>query len=146
MFVKQLVPQQTSGLGGKLPSQNEFMTPMTIESDKFRPLRADLIFDARENPMDTHSLFSFLPTYDLAGDNLPCIGATDLAGIVNKRIKERNPVPDTDGIYPQPLPSRDKFFGLAHTRCDIENSDNKVLRSYNNFNPLMKPPFEEFKR
>jgi len=144
MFVKELIPQQSTGLSGNdVIRQSEFMTPMMIQSDKFKPLHRDLIFN--EIPLDTHSLFSFLPTYDLAGDNMPCLGATRDAGIVNKRVKERNPVPDTDGIYPQPFATRDKFFGLAHRTCDIENSDNKVLRSYNNFNPLMKPPFPEFK-
>jgi hypothetical protein len=115
---------------------------MSIPAQKFKPLHRDLIFDAREDKMNTHDLFSFLPTYHTTDSDRPCLGATDLAGIVNKRVKELNNVPDEFGIYPQPLPSRAKHFGLAHGKCDIENSNNRVLRSYNNFDINKEPPFK----
>lgn len=140
MTAKTLVP--INGFGGKVPTQTDLIQPMSIPAPKFKPLHRDLIFDAREDKMNTHELFSFLPTYNIADTDRPCLGATDLAGIVNKRVKELNNVPDTFGIYPQPLPSRAKHFGLAHKTCDIENSDNKVLRSYNNFDINKKPPFK----
>jgi len=140
MTAKTLVPM--SKLGGKVPTQTDLLPPMSIPAPKFKPLHRDLIFDARENPMDTHSLFSYLPTYNVYDSDRPCLGVTDLGGLVNKRVKDLNNVPDQQGIYPQPLPSRAKHFGLAHTRCDIENSNNKVLRSYNNFDPSKPPPFK----
>jgi len=142
MSAKSLIP--VAPLGGKMKPKVEFMTPMEIKIPLAKPLHTDLIYDNREDRMNTHSLFSFLPTYDIADQNAPCLGVTNLAGIVNKRTKERNPVPDQFGIYPQPLPgTRSKVFGLAHTKCDIENSDNKVLRTYNNFNVHRPPPFKE---
>lgn len=137
---KTLVP--IKGFGGKAQTHTDLIVPMSIPAPKFKPLHRDLVFDAREDKMNTHSLFSFLPTYNIADSDRPCLGATDLAGIVNKRVKSLNPVPDTFGIYAQPLPSRAKHFGLAHTKCDIENSSNKVLRSYNNFDHNKKPPFK----
>lgn len=140
MTAKTLVP--INGFGGKVPTQTDILTPMSIPAPKFKPLHRDLIFDAREDPMNSHELFSFLPTYNLYDSDRPCMGSTDLAGIVNKRVKDLNAVPDQQGIYPQPLPSRAKHFGLAHTRCDIENSNNKVLRSYNNFDVFKPPPFK----
>lgn len=140
MTAKTLVP--INGFGGKIQTQTDLIAPCSIPAPKFKPLHRDLVFDAREDKMNTHSLFSFLPTYNIADSDRPCLGATDLAGIVNKRVKSINPVPDTFGIYPQPLPSRAKHFGLAHTKCDIENSDNKVLRSYNNFDINKPPPFK----
>lgn len=140
MTAKTLVP--ITGFGGKVPTQTDLLVPMKIHSKKFRPLHRDLIFDNREDPMKSHDLFSFLPTYNVYDSDRPCLGATDLAGIVNKRVKELNNVPDTFGIYPQPLPSRAKHFGLAHQKCDIENSNNKVLRSYNNFDVNRPPPFK----
>ena len=135
-----LVP--VSKLGGKAPTQTDLITPMQIPSAKFKPLHKDLIFDAREDPMNTHSLFTYLPTYNVYDSDRPCLGTTDLGGLVNKRVKDLNNVPDQQGIYPQPIPSRAKHFGLAHTRCDIENSNNKVLRSYNNFDYKKPPPFK----
>ena len=140
MTAKTLVPM--SKLGGKVPTQNDLLPPMSIPAPKFKPLHRDLIFDAREDPMNSHELFSFLPTYKVYDSDRPCLGATDLGFLVNKRVKDLNAVPDQQGIYPQPLPSRAKHFGLAHTRCDIENSNNKVLRSYNNFDPSKPPPFK----
>lgn len=140
MTAKTLVA--INGFGGKASTQTDLIAPCSIPAPKFKPLRRDLVFDAREDKMNTHSLLSFLPTYNVADSDRPCLGATDLAGIVNKRVKELNNVPDTFGIYPQPLPSRAKHFGLAHTTCYIENSDNKVLRSYNNFDINKAPPFK----
>ena len=140
MTAKTLVP--ISGLGGKVPTQPDLLPPMSIPAPKFKPLHRDLIFDAREDPMNSHELFSFLPTYKVYDSDRPCLGATDLGFLVNKRVKDLNAVPDQQGIYPQPLPSRAKHFGLAHTRCDIENSNNKVLRSYNNFDVNKPPPFK----
>jgi len=147
MVAKLLTPQLHSGLGGKLPSNSEFITPMAIFKDQGRPLHKDLIYDNRDFPMDTLSIMSRQPAYDFANTNKPCLGTTDAAGIVNKRIKERNPVPNLFGCYPQPKTrTRDKVFGLSHTKCDIENVDNKILRSYNNFNVHQAPKFPEFKR
>jgi len=140
MIAKSLVP--INGFGGKVQTQSDLITPMQIPSDKFRPLHRDLIFDARVDPMNSHELFSFLPTYNISDSDRPCLGATDLGGLVNKRVKDLNNVPDQQGIYPQPLPSRAKHFGLAHLKCDIENSNNKVLRSYNNFDRSKAPPFK----
>ena len=141
MTAKTLVP--VSGLGGRrVPTQADIQVPMKIPAPKFKPLRRDLIFDARDDPMNTHELFSFLPPYKVSDNDRPCLGATDLAGIVNKRVKELNNVPDQFGIFVQPLPSRAKVFGLAHRQCDIENSNNKILRSYNNFDPSKPPPFK----
>ncbi len=140
MTAKTLVP--IDGFGGKVPTQTDLLPPMAIPAPKFKPLHRDLVFDAREDPMNSHDLFSFLPTYNVYDSDRACLGATDLAGIVNKRVKELNNVPDTFGIYPQPLPSRAKHFGLAHTKCDIEKSNNKVLRSYNNFDVNKAPPFK----
>tara|TARA_B100000424_G_C22897444_1_gene477295 strand:+ start:778 stop:1218 length:441 start_codon:yes stop_codon:yes gene_type:complete len=140
MTAKTLVP--INGFGGKAPTQTDLLAPMSIPAPKFKPLHKDLIFDAREDPMNSHDLFSFLPPYNVYDSDRPCLGATDLAGIVNKRVKDLNNIPDQFGIYPQPLPSRAKHFGLAHTRCDIENSNNKVLRSYNNFDINKPPPFK----
>ena len=132
---------------GKLPSNSEFLTPMAIFKDQGKPLHRDLIFDDGVDPIDTPSIMNMQPAYNFHDTNKPCLGATDLAGITNKRVKDRNPIPDTFGMYPQPMPgTRSKVFGLSHTKCDIENSNNKVLRSYNNFNVHMKPPFPEFKR
>lgn len=140
MTAKTLVP--IHGFGGKASTQTDLIQPESIPAPKFKPLHRDLVFDAREDKMNTHELFSFLPTYNLYDSDRPCLGASDLGGIVNKRVKELNNVPDTFGIYPQPLPSRAKHFGLAHKTCDIENSDNKVLRSYNNFDINKAPPFK----
>ena len=140
MTSKQLVPM--FGFGGKIQSPLDLITPMRIPSQKFRPLHRDLIYDNRIAPMDTPDLFGFLPTYNLSDQNRPCLGATDLAGIVNMRVKPVNAVPDQMGIYPQPIPSRTKHFGLNHLKCHIENSNNKVLRSYNNFDPSKPPPFK----
>ena len=140
MTAKTLVP--ISKLGGKVPTQTDLLAPMSIPAPKFKPLHRDLIFDAREDPMNSHELFSYLPTYKVYDSDRPCLGATDLGFLVNKRVKDLNAVPDQQGIYPQPLPSRAKHFGLAHTRCDIENSNNKVLRSYNNFDVNKPPPFK----
>lgn len=147
MVTKTLNPQLTTGLGGKLPSNSEFFTPMAIFKDQGKPLHRDLVFDARDDPMNTPSILNMQPAYQFHETNEPCLGATDLAGITRKRVKERNPIPDTFGMYPQPLPgTRDKVFGLAHLKCDIENSNNRVLRSYNNFNVNVAPPFKAFER
>jgi len=140
MTSKQLVPM--FGFGGEIQSQLDLLTPARVESVKFRPLHKDMVYDNRIDPMNTQDLFSFLPTYNLYDQNRPCLGATDLAGIVNMRVKPLNAVPDQMGIYPQPIPSRAKHFGLAHRRCDIEDSNNKVLRSYNNFDISKPPPFK----
>jgi hypothetical protein len=141
MTAKQLVPM--FGFGGEIQSQVDLITPMRIPSQKFRPLHRDFVYDNRIDPMNTHDLFSFLPTYNLSDQNRPCLGATDLAGIVNMRVKPLNSVPDQMGIYPQPIPSRAKHFGLAHRKCDIEESNNKILRSYNNFNVNKPPHFKQ---
>ncbi len=146
MVAKTLTPQLHSGLGGILPSNSELIQPMAIFKDQGRPLHTDLIYDNRDFPMDTLSIMGMQPAYELHNTNKPCLGATDAAGIVNKRVKERNPVPNLFGCYPQPFATRDKVFGLAHLNCQIENVDNKILRSYNNFNVHQEPKFPEFKR
>jgi len=141
-------PQMKNGItGGKLPSNSEFLTPMAIHKDMSRPLHKDLIFDARDFPMSTPSIMDRQPAYDFAGTNIPCVGSTRLAGMTNLRTHPRNNVPDTFSMYPSAKPgTRDKVFGLAHTKCDIENSNNKILRSRNNFNIHADPPFKPFKR
>jgi len=147
MVSKTLSPQLHSGFGGKLPSYSELHTPMGIFKDQGRPLHTNFIYDGRYDPMNTPSIMNMQPAYDFHNTNRPCLGVTDLAGIVNKRVKDRNPIPDTFGIYPSAIPgTRDKVIGLAHLRCDIENIDNKVLRSYNNFNVHQAPKFPVFKR
>ncbi len=135
-----------SGFGGKLPTNSELMTPIAFELNQGKPL-SGLIFDAREDPMNTPSIMNMQPAYDFHESNTPCLPATDLAGITNMRVKGRNPIPNLFGTYPQPYPgTRSKVFGLANNICDIENSDNKVLRKSNNFNPHTTPPFPEFKQ
>jgi len=141
MTAKALVP--IFGVsGGKIQNQVDLITPMKIDAPKFRPLHSDFIYDNRIDPMNTHDLFSFLPTYNLSDSDRPCLPVTDLAGIVNMRVKPLNNIPDLQGTYPQPIPSREKVFGLSHLRCDIENSNNKVLRSYNNFDFTRPPVFK----
>jgi len=143
-----LTPQMKNGItGGKLPSNSEFLTPMAIYKDMSRPLHKDLIFDARDFPMSTPSIMNMQPAYQFHDTNEPCIGSTRLAGMTNLRTHPRNNVPDTFGMYPQPKAgTRDKVFGLAHTKCDIENSNNKILRKHNNFNIHADPPFKPFVR
>jgi len=143
-----LTPQMKNGItGGKLPSNSEFLTPMAIYKDMSRPLHKDLIFDARDDPMNTPSIMDRQPSYQFFDTNEPCIGSTRLAGMTNLRTHPRNNVPDTFGMYPSAKPgTRDKVFGLAHTKCDIENSNNKILRKHNNFNIHADPPFKPFVR
>lgn len=143
-----LTPQMKNGItGGKLPSNSEFLTPMAIYKDMSRPLHKDLIFDARDDPMNTPSIMNMQPAYQFHDTNEPCIGSTRLAGMTNLRTHPRNNVPDTFGMYPQPKAgTRDKVFGLAHCKQDIENSNNKILRKHNNFNIHADPPFKPFVR
>jgi len=143
-----LTPQMKNGItGGKLPSNSEFLTPMAIYKDMSRPLHKDLIFDARDFPMSTPSIMNMQPAYQFHDTNEPCIGSTRLAGMTNLRTHPRNNVPDTFGMYPQPKAgTRDKVFGLAHCKQDIENSNNKILRKHNNFNIHADPPFKPFVR
>jgi len=143
-----LTPQMKNGItGGKLPSNSEFLTPMAIYKDMSRPLHKDLIFDARDDRMNTPSIMDMQPAYQFHDTNDPCMGSTRLAGMTNLRTHPRNNVPDTFGMYPSAKPgTRDKVFGLAHTKCDIENSNNKILRKHNNFNIHADPPFKPFVR
>jgi len=142
-----LTPQIKMGLGGKLPTNSEFIQPMAIFKDQGRPLHKDLIFDARDDPMNTPSIMDRQPAYNFADTNEPCVGVTRLAGMTNLRTLPRNPIPDEFGMYPSAKPgTRDKVFGLAHLACDIENSNNKILRKHNNFNIYADPPFKVFKR
>ncbi len=148
MSFSMLTPQMKNGItGGKLPSNSEFLTPMAIYKDMSRPLHKDLIFDARDFPMSTPSIMNMQPAYQFFDTNEPCIGSTRLAGMTNLRTHPRNNVPDTFGMYPQPKAgTRDKVFGLAHCKQDIENSNNKILRKHNNFNIHADPPFKPFVR
>lgn len=142
-----LLPKKNMGFGGKLPTDSELMTPIAFFNDVGRPLHKDLIFDARDDPMNTPSIMNMQPAYQFNDTNAPCVGSTRLAGMTNLRSLPRNPIPDEFSMYPQPKPGvRDKVFGLAHLKCDIENSDNKVLRGRNNFNPHADPPFPVYKR
>ena len=142
-----LTPQLKIGLGGKLPSNSEFLQPNAILRDMSTPLHKDLVFDARQDPMNTPSIMDMQPAYQFHDTNAPCMGSTRLAGMTNLRVHPRNNVPDTFGMYPQPKPgTRDKVFGLAHTQCNIENSNNKILRKHNNFNVHAAPPFKPFVR
>ena len=148
MSFSMLTPQMKNGIGGgKLPSNSSFLQPMAIYKDMSRPLHTDLIFDAREDPMNTPSIMNFQPSYQFHDTNEPCVPVTRLAGMTNLRTLPRNNVPDTFGMYPQPTPgTRDKVFGLGHCKEDIENSNNKILRKHNNFNIHADPPFKAFKR
>ena len=125
-----LTPQVKMGLGGKLPSNSEFLQPNAILRDMSTPLHKDLVFDARQDPMNTPSIMDMQPAYQFHDTNAPCMGSTRLAGMTNLRVHPRNNVPDT----------------FAHTQCNIENSNNKILRKHNNFNPHAAPPFKPFVR
>lgn len=148
MSFSMLTPQMKNGIGGgKLPSNSQLIQPMAIHKDMSRPLHTDLIFDARDFPMSTPSIMNMQPSYQFFATNEPCVGVTRLAGMTNLRTHPRNNVPDTFSMYPQPKPNvRDKVFGLSHCKEYIENSNNKILRSRNNFNIHADPPFKPFKR
>jgi len=142
-----LTTQLKIGLGSKKPSYSEFLQPNAILRDMSTPLHKDLVFDARQDPMNTPSIMHMQPAYQFHDTNAPCMGSTRLAGMTNLRVHPRNNVPNTFGMYPQPKPgTRDKVFGLAHTQCNIENSNNKILRKHNNFNVHAAPPFKPFVR
>lgn len=134
-----------SNLTTKRPLPLFGMEPIfTIEKDQGRPLRG-FIVDSRSDPFYDYDLIKQSPAYDIQNQNTPCMEVTDIAGIERSRIKPRDPYNNMDGTYPNPIAGvRDKnFIGLAHSRADIQNMNNRPIPKHSNF-LLGKPsPFKE---
>lgn len=81
--------------------------------------------------------------YQIADQNAPCVLPDDNMGaMVKTRTKNVDNVLDGDSMIAQPNPASNlQIFGLSHLKCDMENAGGKVLRHANNFNPMLKSPF-----
>ena len=108
------------------------------------PLNKDnLLPDNRTDPMGlTGNSFNSVLATNVADQDEPLVRLPKHAGIVLSQVKERGYTNGTEGIYPQPMPSRLRNIGLSHTPCDIGQIDAPVLRSFNNFDPSIEPPFK----
>ena len=110
------------------------------------PLNKDnLLPDSRTDPMGlTGEPFNSVLATNVANQDEPVRTLPIYAGIVNSRVKERGYTTGrgTEGMYPQPFPSRLKNIGLNHTLCDIGQINAPVLRKANNFDPSIEPPFK----
>ena len=105
----------------------------------------NLLPDSRTDPMGlTGEPFNSILATNVADQDEPLVTLPKHAGIVNSRVKERGYTTGrgTEGMYPQPMPSRLRNIGLAHTHCDIGQIDAPVLRKANNFDPSIEPPFK----
>ncbi len=87
--------------------------------------------------------FGMIASANLHDQNKPCITIDEVQNQVRQRTINCDVIPEELGMFAKPMTaSRYGPVGIAHTACDINGIGNPVLRTSNNFNPLMKPPFK----
>ena len=102
-----------------------------------------LMHDPRKTELNDRWGFGMIGMLNLADQNKPCVTIDNVGAMV--RVKNVNPDVIEDGlgmvVHPNPA-SRLNVVGIAHTPCDIANINKPILRSSNNFNHLLAPPFK----
>lgn len=87
--------------------------------------------------------FGMIGGANLADQNEPCITFDEIQNMVRQRTINPDVIPEEAGmVVGQNTASRYGPISIAHTQCDINGIGNAPLRSSNNFNHLMKPPFK----
>ncbi len=87
--------------------------------------------------------FGMIAGANLHDQNEPCITFDEIQNQVRQRTINPDVIPEEAGMVVQPNPaSRFNNIGLAHTACDINSIGQPILRTSNNFNPLIKTPFK----
>ena len=140
-----LVPvsnRQSTGVSrGPTPQISRFIPLMDMPTQQSSIGLTSIVPDLTKGVPAVEQFATLISQVAIQDQDLPCIGTNLDVGGIRNRYKQINNMPNLAGCYPQPITARGPGIGLGYDKKQLDDLNNKVLRSQNTFSMFSPPPF-----